>query len=291
MIINKGTLSTLFTGFNTLYQQGFEAAMSDWDKVSMVVPSNTKSETYGWMGKVTSFREWVGDRVLQNLSASSYQIFNKDFENTVVVDRNDILDDTLGVYSPIMRQLGEDARVHRDKLVFSLMKSGFTTNCYDGQYFFDTDHPVGTGTVSNYGGGAGTAWYLLDTSRSLKPFIVQMRQDYKFVGLDSDMDEAVFLRKQFRYGVDARLNVGFGLWQQAYASKQTLDATNFAAGKSAMASFTADNGDPLATRSTLLVVPPSLESAARTLLNSEIISNSTNIWRGSVDLLVTPWVI
>lgn len=291
MIINKGTLSTLFTGFKTLYQQGFEAAMSDWDKVSMVVPSNTKSETYGWMGKVTSFREWVGDRVLQNLSASSYQIFNKDFENTVVVDRNDILDDTLGVYSPIMRQLGEDARVHRDKLVFSLMKSGFTTNCYDGQYFFDTDHPVGTGTVSNYGGGAGTAWYLLDTSRSLKPFIVQMRQDYKFVGLDSDMDEAVFLRKQFRYGVDARLNVGFGLWQQAYASKQTLDATNFAAGKSAMASFTADNGDPLATRSTLLVVPPSLESAARTLLNSEIISNSTNIWRGSVDLLVTPWVI
>lgn len=291
MIINKGTLSTLFTGFKTLFQQGFEAAMSDWDKVAMTVPSNTKSETYGWMGKVTSFREWVGDRVLQNLSAASYQIFNKDFENTVVVDRNDILDDTLGVYSPIMRQLGEDARVHRDKLVFSLMKSGLTTNCYDGQYFFDTDHPVGTGTVSNYGGGAGTAWYLLDTSRSLKPFIVQMRQDYNFVGLDSDMDEAVFLRKQFRYGVDARLNVGFGLWQQAYASKQTLDATNFAAAKAAMASFTADNGDPLAMRPTLLVVPPSLESAARTLLNSEIISNSTNIWRGSVDLLVTPWVI
>jgi phage major head subunit gpT-like protein len=291
MIINKGTFSSLFTGFNTLFQQGFEAAMSDWDKVAMTVPSNTKSETYGWMGKVTQFREWVGDRVLQNLSAGSYQIFNKDFENTVVVDRNDIEDDTLGIYAPIMRLLGEDARVHRDKLVFSLMKAGFTTNCYDGQYFFDTDHPVGTGTVSNYGGGAGTAWYLLDLSRSLRPFIVQMRKDYKFQSLQSDTDENVFMRKQFVYGVDARLNVGYGLWQQAYASKQTLDATNFASAKAAMASFTADNGDVLNIRPTLLVVPPSLESAARTLLNAEITSNTTNIWRGSVDLLVTPWVI
>lgn len=291
MIINKGTLSTLFTGFNTLFQQGFEAAMSDWDKVSMVVPSSTKLETYGWMGKVTSFREWVGDRVLQNLSASSYQITNKDYENTVVVDRNDILDDTLGVYAPIMRQLGEDARVHRDKLIFALMKSGFTTNCYDGQYFFDTDHPVGTGTVSNYGGGSGTAWYLLDTSRTLKPFICQMRQDYKFVSLETDADEYVFSRKQFRYGVDARLNVGFGLWQQAYASKQTLDATYFASAMAAMRSFTADNGDVLNVKPTLLVVPPSLEASARTLLNAEMISSSTNVWRGSVDLLVTPWVI
>ena len=41
--------------------------------------------------------------------------------------------------------------------------------CYDGQNFFDTDHPVGEQgsqeTVSNVQTGAGPAWYLLDTTR------------------------------------------------------------------------------------------------------------------------------
>ena len=42
-----------------------------------------------------------------------------------------------------------------------LVAAGFTSLCYDGQYFFDTDHPVGPNespaSVSNHGGGAGTA--------------------------------------------------------------------------------------------------------------------------------------
>ena len=44
-------------------------------------------------------REWIGDREIQNLSASDYTIKNKDYELTVGVDRNDIEDDTLGIYN------------------------------------------------------------------------------------------------------------------------------------------------------------------------------------------------
>ncbi len=291
MLINGANLRTLQQGFNTLFNNAFTEAVSDFEKVAMTVNSTHSSENYGWMSKTTQFREWLGDRVIQNLSASDYNIKNRAFENTVGVDRDDIEDDSYGVYSPLFQQLGQDAKAHPDTLIFDLLKNGFTNTCFDGQYFFDTDHPVGSTTVSNHGGGSSTQWYLLDVSKAIRPFIFQKRRDYQFVVMDQFNDEQVFSQKLYRYGTDARVNAGYGLWQMAYGSKQTLDETNYSAAREAMASFKGENGKPLNIRGTLLVVPPSLEGAALKLLNAEMVGNNTNVYRGTAALLVTPWVL
>jgi phage major head subunit gpT-like protein len=62
------------------------------------------------------------------------------------------------------------------------------------------------------------AWYLLDTTRPLKPLILQKFEEIKFTAMDKDDDEAVFMRDEFRYGVSAKDNGGYGLWQLAYKS-------------------------------------------------------------------------
>ena len=64
-------------------------------------------------------------------------------------------------------------------------------------------------------------WYLLCTTRSLKPFIFQERKKAKFTALTRDTDENVFMRDEFLYGVDARDGVGYGFWQMAYGSTGT----------------------------------------------------------------------
>jgi phage major head subunit gpT-like protein len=290
MIINGSNLKLLQQGFNTLFNNAFTEAQSDFDKIAMIVNSTGSAENYGWMGKTTQFREWLGDRVIQNLSSSDYSIKNRSFEDTVGVDRDDIEDDRYGVYSPLFQQLGQDAKVHPDTLIFDLLKNGFTNTCFDGQYFFDTDHPVGTGTTSNHGGGSSTPWFLLDVSKAIRPFIFQKRRDYQFVAMDQANDEQVFNKKLYRYGSDARVNAGYGLWQMAYGSKQTLDVTNYAAARAAMSSVKSDVGKPLNIRPTLLVVPPSLEGAALQILNAEMVGNNTNVYRGTAGLLVTPWL-
>ena len=61
-------------------------------------------------------------------------------------------------------------------------------------------------------------WFLLDTSRALKPFIVQMRKRPQLVRKDKVSDDNVFFFKKLLYGVDYRGNAGFGLWQIAAAS-------------------------------------------------------------------------
>ena len=81
--------------------------------------------------------------------------------------------------------------------------------------------------------------------------------------MDRQDDEHAFMRKKLRYGVDYRGAAAFGLWQLAYASKETLNSTNYAGARAAMMSVKNADGRPLGLKPNLLLVPPSLEAEAR----------------------------
>jgi phage major head subunit gpT-like protein len=299
-IITPALLTSLRTGFSKAFQDALTNTPTDWQKVATRVPSSSASNTYGWLGQFPTLREWVGPRVLKDMAAQAYQIQNKLYEGTVSVKRTDIEDDNIGIYTPLLEEMGRAAATHPDKLVFGLLKDAHTVTCYDGQFFFDTDHPVypnvdGTGTatlVSNVQAGTGDAWYLLDTSRALKPLIFQERTAPELEALTSTQDESVFMNDEYRYGIRYRCNAGLGFWQMAYKSKATLDATNFNAALAAMQSLKADGGRPLGIKPTVLVVPPSLRAAAMEIVKSERLANgASNPNFGVVDLIVSPWLI
>lgn len=292
MIINQANLTGIYKSFSTIFNQAFAAAPSHMDLVAMTVPSTGKSVDYKWLGDFPMMREWLGDRVIKDLSAFHYEVTNKSYESTIEVDRDDIEDDQIGVYTPMIQGLGSGAKVHPDILVFALLAAGFSTLCFDGQYFFDTDHPVGTGSASNDGGGSGNPWYLMDLSRPIKPIIFQRRKNPEFVAQDRPTDENVFMRKKFRYGVDDRKNVGFGLWQIAYGSKDTLNATNYATGRAAMMAYTKDDEvTKLGIVPTHLVHGPGNESAAKALIDNELsTAGISNTWYKSVTRVMVPWM-
>lgn len=295
MIINRENLAALFQGFKLVFQQAFAGTASAWEQIATPVPSGASEEAYPWLGQSTQFREWIGERVYQNLKIHDYRIKNKPFENTVSVKRDDIEDDKYGVYSPLMSQLGQDAKEHPDLLIFELLKRGFGTACYDGQYFFDTDHPVGKegaiASVSNFQGGSGRPWFLLDTSRFIKPLILQKRRDYAFTALTDNESENVFKRNEYVYGADARLNVGYSLWQLAFASREPLDGRAFNDVYAQMQSIKGDHGRPLGIRPRLLLVAPQDRAIALEVVKAERSANgATNINRNVVDVLDTAWL-
>ena len=109
--------------------------------------------------------------------------------------------------------------------------------------------------------------------------------------MDNPDDPNVFNRKEFQYGVDGRSNVGFGFWQFAWGSKQTLDAAHYATGRAAIMGMKGDYGKPLGLVPDLLVVPPSLEGAGRQILQSQLVNGGeSNQWAGTAELLVVPWL-
>jgi phage major head subunit gpT-like protein len=296
MIINSGNLRTLGIGFKANFQQGLTMATPDHLTVATEVRSTTGKEEYGWLGQVPGMREWLGDRVVQNISTSDYTIKNRDFELTIGVDRNDINDDNVGLYAPLFTEMGRAVTAHPSQLVFALLRAGFSTPCYDGQYFFDVDHPVldeaGAETsVANTDGGTGEPWFLIDDTRALKPIIYQKRQDPVFVAKDNPDDEAVFRRKRFEYGVDYRSNVGFGFWQFAWGSRQPLTAVNYAKARAALMGMKGDYGRPLGLMPRLLLTGPSNEGAALKIVNNELGANGeTNEWKGTATAKAVPWL-
>lgn len=271
MLINNQNLSTLTIAYNAAFKQGFTKAETTYEKVATNVPSKSASNLYPFLGQFPKLREWIGDRHIKNMQAYSYTLVNKDFEATVSVDRNDILDDTYGVYTPLMEELGYAAKRHPDEQVYGKLALGATDLCYDGQPFFDANHPMGGTTYSNYDStGGGNLWMVMDTRHPLKPMIWQRRADYNFVTLNRPTDENVFMRKEYLYGVDGRGVAGFGFWQFAYGSLNTLNGTNLDAAVTALQSLKGDEGKPLGIKPNLLVVGPSNRVAARDTILKEL---------------------
>jgi phage major head subunit gpT-like protein len=295
MIINADALARLYTAFTAVFNAAFQETPTWHEQVAMVVPANTRIMDYKFLLDFPMVREWIGDRQISSLEPKAYQVETKDWEATIEVERNDVEDEQLGFYNPIVAALAQEARKHPEKLIADLMVAGFSTPCYDAHYFFGADHPVGSGAASNFGGGSGTPWFLLDTSRAIKPFIFQLRRGVQLVRMDRQDDEQAFMRKKYRYGVDYRGAAAYGLWQLAYATKESLNDTNYAAARTAMMSLSNAQGRPLGIKPNMLLVPPSLEAQAREILQAQFIvgdpssgGTKTNVWQGTADLLVVP---
>ena len=286
-IVNNALISALRPGFSAAFARGKAKAPSQWELVATKMSSANKSTTYGWLGQFPKLSEWVGQRSVKNMAEHGYSIVNNLYEGTVGVKRTDIEDDNLGIYTPLFEEMGYATATHPDELVFALLGKGVSTECYDGQNFFDTDHPVypnveATGTpetVSNLIGSAedATPWYLLDVSRPLKPLIFQERTAPEMTSQTDAHTDNVFMADEYRYGVRYRCNAGFGFWQQAVCVRDSLNQANFLKARALMQSFRADGGRPLGLgrggkAGTLLVVPASLEADAIKLVDLQLIN-------------------
>jgi phage major head subunit gpT-like protein len=293
MIIDKDKIAAAYTAFRADYEAGKLAAKPLASRLAMTVRSSTAEESYAWLGQNSSLREWIGDKHFNSLALSGFTIKNRNFEHTITVARNDIEDDRIGVLSGAFQMMGQDAALHPDSLLFELIQNGTRQLCYDGQNFFDADHPADPGdpdsaSISNVdlaNPGDSPSWILLDTTKVVKPFLLQIRKDYKFIRLDQDKDEPVFMRGEYVYGVEARLNAGFGLWQLAYASSQALDADSIAAADASMMSLKTPTGRPLGITPNILMVAPSMKESALKLLKLE-----TSHYRDAFELVVCPWL-
>ena len=299
-IVKSDIPKLLEAGLRAVFFDAYEAAPGDWERIATVVPSEHDMEKYAWLGSVPKMREFKDERVPAGLLEHDYSIKNKTWEASIAVDRGALEDDQYGQIKLRVQGLAEEAKRHQDELVFGLLKDGFATLCYDGQYFLDTDHSEGdSGTQSNKGTSALSAsslqaamtamvkfkddkgtpmgivpdtlavppdlkwtalellesiyapetatgktetrknvlagaldlivspylsdsndWFLICTRRVVKPVIFQSRIPVEFAALEANSENG-FMRDQYVYGVRARYNVGFGLWQMAYGSQVT----------------------------------------------------------------------
>lgn len=154
MIINQATLSAIYQSFNTLFAKGLAGVSPLYNQLATVIPSTGALNIYPTWDKLPGMREWLGDRHVRNLTSQDFQIRNKDFEATIAVPRNDIEDDNIGVWNPMIQAFGAQAALHADILMMDLIANAFVTTkytAYDGKAMCADDHVLGTRTFDNKG--------------------------------------------------------------------------------------------------------------------------------------------
>ncbi len=159
MLVNKTVIMSIFTNLKTTFHKAFDNTETQWQKIAMRVPSTGAQNDYAWLSKFPRMQKWIGDKAIKSLSAYRYTIVNDDYEATVEVDRNHIEDDNIGIYGPQAEAAGQSAKMLPEEIVFELVGKGHEELCFDGQPFFDIDHPVKTKegeteSVSNKGNKA-----------------------------------------------------------------------------------------------------------------------------------------
>lgn len=120
------------------------------DAISNRFESDQDSETYKWLGMSPAMREWVGGRQAKGFRENGITITNKEFEATLEVLVKEMRRDKTGQVMLRVREMAERTNSHWAKLLSTLIIAGEAAVCYDGQYFFDTDHTEGdSGSQSN----------------------------------------------------------------------------------------------------------------------------------------------
>ncbi|WP_158780712.1 Mu-like prophage major head subunit gpT family protein [Pantoea sp. BAV 3049] len=297
MDINTANLRLLFLNLKKSFQNGLKLSTPNWQRVATRIPSTGAANFYAWLEMFPKMREWIGEKQLTKLLEHDFVVPNRDFEATVVVKRNHIKDDQLGIYGIQASGAGDSATMWPDELVFELLDKAFTAKGYDGLPFISDKHKMGDTTYSNMGkaplsvatqteakasfgaartqmkklkdrhnrplnlrpdllvvppaledvaktlvttdrledgkpnlykGAAevlvvqhltsDTAWFLLDTTQVLKPLIYQDRETPTFVSQTTMDSDDVFMRAEYKYGVEGRGAAAFGYWQMAYGS-------------------------------------------------------------------------
>ncbi len=112
--------------------------------------SDREEETYRWLGGSPIMREWIGGRMEKGIRDEAYTLRNIKYEATIPAFVDEMRRDKTGQLMFRIQELAARTATHWEKLLSTLITAGGARACYDGQYFFDTDHVSGdSGTQLN----------------------------------------------------------------------------------------------------------------------------------------------
>lgn len=153
-VVRTSALEALRTGLNTSYLAAYNSPRETiFQQVCTPIMSERKKILVAIADMLPQMREWVGERKFHNAAEHSVELTNPHYELSMHVDADDVDDDEYSGYLLQAGGLGERAATHPDVLLATLMQAAHGIIGFDGQNFFDTDHPIdvknGIGTQSN----------------------------------------------------------------------------------------------------------------------------------------------
>lgn len=146
---------SLLPEVKTLFNLGREQtnpAFNNWNRITTIIESNSEVEEMVGLGTVPTWRKWVDERRAGGFKEYKYNIKNLPFEHTISLDKRLMQFDKTGQIKLKATSAGAAFEKWISKKAWNTLRAGASIICYDGQYFFDTDHNWSGTNQSNYKG-------------------------------------------------------------------------------------------------------------------------------------------
>lgn len=246
-----------FETLETSFRLGLPDVQTFYPGFTTSVQVNTATAIHRWLQQHAQLREWIGERVINNLKTEGFTVTGKKWESTFGVSRRDVDTDQFGLYAPAVADQVRVAARHKDNLSIAVMEDN-TAVGYDGKVLFATDHPLNddgdTASNINTGGGGVGKWYLLDSRQALQPVLIQNTDEIEQHSITNPESDHVFKFDEYLFGLRAFYTAVVGSWWSCYQSDQALNETNLDAAMVAMSDFKDKNGDPMGISPDTLMV-------------------------------------
>ncbi len=140
-------------GTQNQFQNAMVSTPTIWQNHVKTVTSDAPDETHVWMGMTPQPREFIAGRSFQGIRDFTFNLENKEFELTFVIDQNSVEDDRHGLINDRIAEAAQVWAQYKDSRFATLLQDGDGTNqgnAYDGNTFFNATRTLGSsGTIDN----------------------------------------------------------------------------------------------------------------------------------------------
>ena len=148
MDINRNNLDRLFKQVVTGFQAGLDQKPPvDLSFAVTEFPGAGAGNFYPWLEQIPGFREWIGERVFNNVKGQKFEVLHRDFELSLSMKEKEILDDLYGLYVSLTQQASGQWPVLLYDLVIEVLAN--LKDAWDGKKMFADDHKYGDNTIDN----------------------------------------------------------------------------------------------------------------------------------------------
>lgn len=130
--------------FGTRLNKALEDYPAFYPQFATVIASDKLMNTEIWLNQIQSMSMWEGQRKIGAVSAEKTNIVTRPHENSIGISKSDIINDQLGLYGPLIDDMGRTYPQALDDMVITMLCAGIQGTAlgatYDGQNLIDTDH-------------------------------------------------------------------------------------------------------------------------------------------------------
>jgi len=146
------------TNFQALAMQANATFTPKYGRIARTIPGNGSDKLdLTWIHGAPAMRKHVGAKKHFTPIETTAEYLADDWENTMDIHLRDLKYGKATRYEQLSKGIGYKGAAAPDMAVKAALLGGATKTCWDGQYFFDTDHPVKGGVASNKITASGTS--------------------------------------------------------------------------------------------------------------------------------------